>query len=808
VSENYTYSWIGEDINGNSIDLGSQNNNPDLNNLIAGSYQLTVYDSRLCAYETTIQVESPPEIEFSLSQPTDVSSICFDISCSEANDGWIDASSINSPADSDLGFLYTWTWNDVVIIEDADDPNIDGLSPGYYQLYVEDNLTGCENIFGPIFISEPPVLYSSIDNVFISDFDSDGVENDYNGYSTSCPGSLDGMIGVEIYGGSGYYNVAVLNSEGIPYLDSEGNEVSGDVELDPIPCELDILENLDIDGDGVNNFGPDGIEGNGDDDPDMDGDGEYQAGPDGVLDTDDDICVSNCNGVDSDIDGDGIMNSEDDDIDGDGILNFDDSDIDGDGVLNSEDDNMSGGSSFNNDNLPYYVGTMSEIVEIEGLGAGMYSIIINDGLCEPLDTIHGIELIDPPYPLSAEIMQTDSVSCYDDSDGSVLINFYGGLPNNWNWGLYDSEGDIVSFGANLIEEGDVFIENLSAGQYAFNIYDINGFYVTDVSQAYLGLSADEEYHYFNEGCSYVLDIVISQPDAIEMNIVDIVHPCFTYYNNDDFIDPSDGVMNLELTGGSDPLNLLLVNHVSGGEVSLISYANNQGVHVVQFSGLSEGDYDLLVTDINNCSQYFDSNDNLLSLGWNYVLDTEGVPSEIIVNHVDEDGDGFFDNLEMPDCEFSSDGLVAFPEIVNNNTAFDFNYFWVVNNDTMSTDSLSGLTIGLYSLNLNISNANYDCTLIYDYILEEEYDCDEIPTAFSPNGDGVNDYWVIGAMDEYIGAEVEVYNRWGQEVFYSPDNKNYWDGTWKGKNIPTADYFYIIKDSSGSTLSHGRVTLRR
>ena len=84
----------------------------------------------------------------------------------------------------------------------------------------------------------------------------------------------------------------------------------------------------------------------------------------------------------------------------------------------------------------------------------------------------------------------------------------------------------------------------------------------------------------------------------------------------------------------------------------------------------------------------------------------------------------------------------------------------------------------------------------------------MPTAFSPNGDGVNDYWVIGGMDEYIDAEVEVYNRWGQLVFYTPDNSIYWNGLHNGKNMPTADYFFIIKNPDGDVLKHGRLTLRR
>ena len=145
--------------------------------------------------------------------------------------------------------------------------------------------------------------------------------------------------------------------------------------------------------------------------------------------------------------------------------------------------------------------------------------------------------------------------------------------------------------------------------------------------------------------------------------------------------------------------------------------------------------------------------------------------------------------------------------------FTFTYFWQVDLDfdgeydyTSFDESLDGLPIGIYSL--TVTDDDYNCSLVYDYILEEEADCPEIPTGFSPNGDGINDYWVIGGMDDYIDSEVEVYNRWGQIVFYSENNKEYWDGRYNGQAMPTADYFYIIKNPDGINLNHGRVTLRR
>ena len=168
-------------------------------------------DERGCTQNIIIEITSPNNIDFIINQPTDESGICFDVSCYGESDGWIEASSINS--DSGLGFSYVWTLNDTPL--EASDSYINNLGPGYYQLYVQDNLTGCQNSFGPIFISEPQPLYSSIDNVFISDFDGVLGDNDYNGYSVSCPFSNDGIIGVEIEGGSGIYNVQFFNENGV-----------------------------------------------------------------------------------------------------------------------------------------------------------------------------------------------------------------------------------------------------------------------------------------------------------------------------------------------------------------------------------------------------------------------------------------------------------------------------------------------------------------------------------------------------------------------------------------------------------------
>ena len=70
----------------------------------------------------------------------------------------------------------------------------------------------------------------------------------------------------------------------------------------------------------------------------------------------------------------------------------------------------------------------------------------------------------------------------------------------------------------------------------------------------------------------------------------------------------------------------------------------------------------------------------------------------------------------------------------------------------------------------------------------------IMSLFTPNNDGVNDFWYIPDLEQYGKLQVTVYNRYGQAVYRSDGYKNDWDGTWNGYPLPSATYYYIIKSS--------------
>ena len=96
------------------------------------------------------------------------------------------------------------------------------------------------------------------------------------------------------------------------------------------------------------------------------------------------------------------------------------------------------------------------------------------------------------------------------------------------------------------------------------------------------------------------------------------------------------------------------------------------------------------------------------------------------------------------------------------------------------------------------------------------DCDTlfVPTGFSPNGDGVNDGYVIDHIDNYPGNRLWVYNRWGNLIYKARDYKNDWDGVanvsgiYMGKKVPNGTYYYILDLNDNSKPRAGYLIIRR
>jgi gliding motility-associated-like protein len=100
-----------------------------------------------------------------------------------------------------------------------------------------------------------------------------------------------------------------------------------------------------------------------------------------------------------------------------------------------------------------------------------------------------------------------------------------------------------------------------------------------------------------------------------------------------------------------------------------------------------------------------------------------------------------------------------------------------------------------------------CT-VSDDIFVKLLKAPEVPNAFSPNGDGIHDVWLIKYLESYPGATIDVFNRYGQTVFTSVGYSRPWDGTSNGKALPVGTYYYVIDPKNGRKIITGSVTILR
>jgi len=68
---------------------------------------------------------------------------------------------------------------------------------------------------------------------------------------------------------------------------------------------------------------------------------------------------------------------------------------------------------------------------------------------------------------------------------------------------------------------------------------------------------------------------------------------------------------------------------------------------------------------------------------------------------------------------------------------------------------------------------------------------DVPNAFSPNGDGTNDFLLLLVNDVEILYYFRIYNRWGQLLFETQDLQKGWDGTYNGKEQEVGTYVYTV-----------------
>jgi len=140
------------------------------------------------------------------------------------------------------------------------------------------------------------------------------------------------------------------------------------------------------------------------------------------------------------------------------------------------------------------------------------------------------------------------------------------------------------------------------------------------------------------------------------------------------------------------------------------------------------------------------------------------------------------------------------------TGEDNIYLWSPSSYLNSTSVARPVTTPLQDITYTISVSNPGGCSTSGSVFVKVLKGPKIPNTFSPNGDGINDRWIIEYLDTYPNCKVVVFTRAGQKVFESRGYKIPWDGTMRGKPLPLDTYYYIIEPENGRKPVTGYITI--
>jgi gliding motility-associated-like protein len=756
-----TYVIIWEDDLGNLI-----SNSTLAENLSPGNYTLTVTDDNGCTYQEEITLSNPGG---------DITATISPVTCGGGLDGAIDLE-IDNVAEP---FAVSWTGPDGFVSNNEDIMNLAG---GSYS-YTVSGADGC--VFTELLEVTSPESLEVVASI-----------------TSTCFGENSGQIEIEISGGvepytinwtgpnsftsnelviselvPGDYDLQIIDDGGCDFTDvytiSESPEIIAEITAQNIACFGETNGSIDLTL--TSGLSPFTIE---------------WLGPDGFISSDEDITllamgeytltITDLNGCSVQ---DTVVISQPDEL---VVIE----EIIASGC--SDEPNSGSISLFPEGGQPGYIvewtgpnGYTSSLFDAVNLSIGTYVYTVTDqGGCVISNSIEIVEV----EPLSLDV---DSINpaCFGFATGTIETLIGGGL----------TPYQIIWTGPNGFEAMTDTIENLVAGEYSLTVID-------------------------QAGCELREIIALTQPDSISLELNSAAATC---------VNVADGSIEAIVTGGTAEYTFLW----TGPDGFESDQAN--------ISSLSQGEFIVTVTDGNDCEFSDTTNvDVLFTLNVNAGLDTAICPSNLPVTLNGElaGGDEFYwtlngdtvssngqviidetfegiteliligsngtcsetdtmtvEILESPEVDAGEDLRVFIEEVFSiggdPTSPDEVTYLWIPN--PMSVfDSTSSNPAGflLESEDFVVTVTDVNGCQSTDTVFVEVLPDLDITSGFTPNGDGVNDSWIIDNIELFPSMAVHVFNRWGVEVFESQGyNANIaWDGTYEGSFLPSGTYYFTIE----------------
>jgi gliding motility-associated-like protein len=142
-----------------------------------------------------------------------------------------------------------------------------------------------------------------------------------------------------------------------------------------------------------------------------------------------------------------------------------------------------------------------------------------------------------------------------------------------------------------------------------------------------------------------------------------------------------------------------------------------------------------------------------------------------------------------------------------------NYKWFSGADLLSNENPATMYLAKSKNIFTLMGTDaYQCSNTTNTNVNAEDCCGiMVPSAFSPNGDGLNDKFGAISLGHPYNFRMSVFDRWGKLVFHSLDINQQWDGSYNGQPAALATYFYLIQSDCANGMpfvKKGDVTLVR
>ncbi len=431
---------------------------------------------------------------------------------------------------------------------------------------------------------------------------------------------------------------------------------------------------------------------------------------------------------------------------------------------------------------------------IQQLGYGTYTVTVTDAH-QCAQTVSA-NITQPASPLSVTSEVKNITGCGNESNGEIDITALSGTaPYKYLWSNQSTSEDL---------------KNIPAGNYSVMVTDASGCTIIHTSEV-KSLTAPVS-----------INASLTQPDCLKNISGNVILnpsggiPPYTYQWSNGML--AQNLLNLEK--GIYAVTVMDAGGCSAAQQFEIKDSVVFNAHANGPLQICTGELVKLIADTvydGKYQWYYDDEELTGSVQRIYFAPKEGFYKVKVKNSCGSfQSDKLFVKLyRNADISVSPNVILCPGESTRLNAAGGMSYNWhpaeYLDHADIPDPLASPKQTTLYRVEVLDDN---NCRTTGEVLVTVLCDSLNIPSGFSPNNDGINDYFVIEGLENYTWVKIWIYNRWGTLVYKSTDYDNRWEGkanvgtTIKNETLPNGTYYYVLDLNDNSKPRNGYVVIKQ